>query len=185
MSKRWSATLALALCLALLSACAQLAGPLSVNWSEAELNQMLSRRFPLDRRMLEVLDVKVSQPVLTLLPATNRLAADLTVDALDRLFGKTFRGHLAVETALRYEPADHTLRLAEVRVTAFSLEAAGNAPSAPVQRLGAALAETVLDGAIIHRVTPEQLDRLARRGYQPGSVQVTARGLTLTAVPVP
>lgn len=171
--------------LCLLSGCAQLMGPQTVSWSEADLNQMLARRFPLDRRLLDLLDVKVSQPHVQLLGERNRLATELSVEATDRLFATRYQGRIALESGLRYEPSDQTLRLSEVRVTAFNLDTAGARTPQMAQKLGAAMAEGMLNDAVIHRLSPEQLARLSQKGYRPGSVQISARGLELTVVPLP
>jgi hypothetical protein len=61
--------------------------------------------------------------------------------------------------------------------------------SAPLQllldRLGGLLAEQLLRDALIYRFTPEDLERAGRRGYRPGAVAVTARGVEITLAPVP
>lgn len=166
-----------------LAGCAQVLGPQTLTWSESEVNQMLAKRFPMDRRVLELLDVNVTQPEVKLLPGTNRLATDVHIRAVDRMFGSVFHGRITMESGLRYEPADHTLRLVDVRLGNFSLDKAGTAPRVPLQRLGAALVESILDDAVIHRVSDEQLARYARFGYQPDALRVTDRGLELTVVP--
>jgi hypothetical protein len=165
------------------SGCAQVLGPQTLSWSEADVNRMLEQRFPMDRRVLEMLDVSVTRPELKLLPASNRMATDLHITALDRLFGNSYQGRIAMEAGLRYEPSDHTLRLVDVRLSAFSLDKAGGAPRVPLQRLGAVLVETMLDDAVIHRVSDDKLARLAQFGYQPEMVRITERGLELTVVP--
>lgn len=182
---RSTLSLLLVLCVLALGGCAQVLGPQMLTWSEAEVNQMLAQRFPMDRRVLELLDVTVSQPEVKLLPGTNRLATDLHVQALDRMFGSVVHGRISVESGLRYEPADHTLRLVDVRLGNFSLDKTGTAARVPLQRLGAALVESLLDDAVIHRVSEEKLARLARFGYQPETLRVTDRGLALTVVPKP
>lgn len=180
---RLTLQLLLTLLVVLLGACAQVLGPQTLTWSESEVNQMLAKRFPMDRRVLDVLDVNVTQPEVKLLPGTNRLATDLHIRAVDRLFGSVFHGRITVESGLRYEPADHTLRLVDVRLGNFSLDKTGTAPRVPLQRLGAALVEGILDDAVIHRVGEEKLARLAQFGYQPEALRVTDRGLELTVVP--
>ena len=168
-----------------LAGCAQWAAAPSLHWEEAELQQWLERRFPLDRRLLEVLDVKVSQPRVRLVPQRDRVGTEVQVEALDRLFGRAFRGRLAFESGLRYDPTDQSLRLTQVQVTAFELDSAG-APTRPsLQRLGAALTETLLDDAVIHRLSADQKGRLAALGVRPGDIKVTARGLEMNLVPVP
>ncbi|HSI59042.1 MAG TPA: hypothetical protein VLA16_15890 [Ideonella sp.] len=166
-----------------LAGCAQLAGPRSVVFSEGELQQMLERKFPLDRRMLEVMEVKVSQPQLRLLPERNRLTLDLQADATDRLFANALHGRLALESGLRLDPRDASIRLTQVRVTAFTLDKDGASPRVPLQRLGALVAETLLEDAAIHQLKPEQMERLTRAGYQPGSIEITPAGIVISVVP--
>lgn len=180
---RLTPKLLLALFVIVLTGCAQMLGPQTLSWSEADVNRMLEKRFPMDKRVLEMLDVTVTRPGVKLVAVSNRLATDLHITALDRLFGNSYHGRIAVESGLRYEPSDHTLRLVDVRLSAFSLDRTGTAPRVPLQRLGAALVETMLDDAIIHRVSDEKLARLSQFGYQPEQVRITERGLELTVVP--
>lgn len=175
--------LLLSLFIVALAGCAQVLGPQTLTWNEQDVNAMLAKRFPMDRRVLEVLDVNVTQPQVKLLPGTNRIATDLHIKAVDRMFGSVFHGRITMESGLRYEASDHSLRLVDVRLGNFSLDRTGTAPRVPLQRLGAALVETVLDDAVIHRVADEKLARLAQFGYQPEALRVTDRGLELSVVP--
>lgn len=164
--------------------CAVLDGPTSFTVTPQELETLLEKRFPLDRRMLEVLDVTVSTPRLRLLPDRNRLATELEVSTRDRLFGNSWRGRLALDAALRWEGADATLRLQGVRVHEFSFdgaEAFGRRDQA--ERLAALLAERVLEDFTVYRPSPERLARLQRLGVAPGAVNVTRSGVQITFVP--
>lgn len=183
-SMRWLATGLFALWLAALAGCAQVLGPQSLHYSVDELNQMLARRFPFDRRMLEVLDVRVSQPALTMVPERNHLATEFHVEASDRLFAQRYSGRLALESGLRYEASDHTLRLTDVRVLSFALGDPASPPKPQMQRLGAALAEVALEDMVLHRLDDEQLARFARFGYRPAAAQVSLRGVDVTLVPI-
>lgn len=167
-----------------LGGCAQLAGPRSVTYSQAELQQMLDRKFPQERRLLEVLDVTLLSPALELLPERNRVALSLQVQAGERLFASSVRGRLALESGLRLDPRDASIRLVQVRVTSLTWETPDGAPPRlPVQRLGSVLAEKLLEGTVLHQLKPEQLERLTRAGYQPGTLEVTPSGLTISVVP--
>lgn len=167
-----------------LGGCAQLAGPRSVTYSQAELQQMLDRKFPQERRLLEVLDVTLLTPVLALLPDRNRVGLALQVQAGERLFASPLRGRLALESGLKLGVEDGSIRLVQVRVTSLTWETPdGAAPRLPVQRLGSVLAERLLEGTVLHQLKPEQLERLTRAGYQPGTVEVTSSGITISVVP--
>jgi len=195
--------------LGLLVACSGLTGPTVITLTEAELAALIARSFPITRRVLEVIDVQMMAPRLRLLPAQNRLAVDLTVASQERIFGKTGRGQLVFDSALRFEPRDASVRLTQVRVQQFNLDTGGalpaglGAPAVPVvpvapsaqpgaagasqagptgpgARLGTALAERALEDLSIYRVPADRLASLRQLGLQPGAVTITARGLEIT-----
>lgn len=170
---------------ALLGGCAAVLGPRNIEVSQQRLQELVARRFPVTRRYLELFDVTVSTPHLTLLPEANRIATQLDVSATDRLLRRPMNGSMDLDYALRFEPADNTVRLADVRVASFLL---GDAPS-PLQnqlnRIGRLLAEEMLDGQVVHTLRPEDVKNAQGRGYQPGELKVTSRGLMLTLNPGP
>ncbi len=211
MNRRWVLTTltAAAAPLGLLVACSALTGPTVITLTEAELAALIARSFPITRRVLEVIDVQMLAPRLRLLPAQNRLSVDLTVASQERIFGKTGRGQLVFDSALRFEPRDATVRLTQVRVQQLNLDTGGALPAAPgapatavvpaappaqsgaaaaspagptgsATRLGTALAERALEDLSIYRVPADRLASLRQLGLQPGAVTITARGLEIT-----
>jgi hypothetical protein len=173
------------ICLALplvVGACAGL-DTRNVTLSQSDLQALLERQFPRQQRVMELLDVTLSKPSLRLLPERNRMATALELGATERLSGRALRGSLAIEHALRYEPSDATLRLANVRVEDFKLELSGTPLSGQAARLGALLAERALDDFVIYRVSDERRQLLARAGVNHADVAVTSRGVELRFAP--
>lgn len=181
--RRRAGLAALSLCALVLGGCANLGGPRTITLSETELSQLIDKQFPLDRRMLEVLDVKVTRPRLKLLPESNRLATELDVSAVDRLFGRSMRGALALDYALRYDEVSQAVRLTQVRVNRFELDMVPESMRGVANRLGALLAEQLLSDFAIYQLKPETLKAAGVMGVQPGAVTVTARGVELTLTP--
>ena len=169
---------------ALLAACTGLMAPPRVRYSEGELNQMLARHFPLERRVLEVIELSLANPQLTLKPEAGRLATHFDLQASDRLSGQRWHGEVALDYGLRLDRSDHSLRIAEPRVTAFRLQRDDGrlVSSAQAERLGGFAIERVLDGAVIHRLKPEQVERLAQAGWELGELKVDAAGVELGTV---
>ncbi len=166
--------------MAWLAGCAALGGPRVVTLSEADLARLVDKQFPLDRRLLEVVDVRVGAPTVRLLPERNRLATELQVDLAERLFGKAIAGRIVLDYALRWNAATQALELTDVRVDRVQLDAATGPLAAAARGLGPLLAEQVLEGAAIYRPKPEDLrDKLGGQ-WQPGAVTVTARGVEIT-----
>ena len=164
--------------------CAALLGPRTIEVSEAQLRQSIARRFPVKNRYLELLDITVSAPRVKLLPETNRLATELEVNSSDRLFTTPFKGSLAINHGLRFEPSDNTVRLANVQVERFELDGIPSGLRNQLNRIGSFLAEELLQDHVIHTLTPDDLKAAQGRGYQPGELKVTARGIALTLDPV-
>jgi hypothetical protein len=164
--------------------CAGLGLPATITLGEADLQKLIERHFPLERRFLDVLEVTVSTPWLRLLPEDNRLATTLEVSARDRLFGGNWHGRLALESSLRFDSGDQTLRLRQVRVDEFALDNAGAAVRPQAERLGALVAERVLEDLAVYRIPAERLAQMQRLGLAVQAVMVTARGVELTLAKV-
>jgi hypothetical protein len=181
--RRIFGALLVALVVMLLAACAGLGGPKVVTIGEAELAALVEKQFPFDRRMLEVIDVRVGAPRLTLLPERNRLGTELQVEMSDRIFGRALSGRVALDYALRYDAPTQSVRLADVRVGALQFDGATGTLAAASRGLGPLLVEKLLEDAAIYRFKPEQLqDRLGGR-VEPGAVTVTSRGVEITLQP--
>lgn len=159
-----------------LAGCAGL-GPRSITLSQAELQTLIERQFPRERRVLEVVDITLARPVVRLSPERNRITTELDLGAVERLSGRTLRGSFVLDHALRFEPSDATVRLANVRVNDLRLEVGGSALQGQSARLSALLAERMLDDFVIYRVSDEKREALRRAGVGNAKVAVTARGV--------
>src|ERR1700761_5027077 len=122
--------------LGLLSGCASLIGTHDVDISESQLSVLMARQFPMERKVMEVIDLNITNPVLTLMPQANRVGTELDVTAIDRLFGSTALGHVKLDYSLRFQPSDHTIRMTEVRVRALSLSSGPSHLHGAAQRIG-------------------------------------------------
>lgn len=177
-------SLLIALMLTALAGCASILGPRSIEISEAQLQQVIARQFPFNNRFLELLDVTVTAPRVTLLPDSNRIGTELELSTTDRFIRNPIRGSLALNYGLRFEPADNTIRLAHVRVERFQIDGAPSGWSRQMDRLGALLAEQLLKDLAIHTLKLEDVQAVQGRGYQPGDIKVTSRGLSFTLNPL-
>lgn len=164
-----------------LAGCAALV-PRHLTLSHADLQTLIERQFPRERRVLEVVDLNLARPVVRLLPERNRIATELELAATERLSGRTLRGGLTLDHGLRYEPIDATVRLSQVRVQDLRLEIGGTPLSAQAARLGGVLAEQVLDDFVIHRVSDAHRQALRHAGLERADFVVGTRGVELRFV---
>lgn len=176
--------------LTLLTACAVLPPPpKTISVSEARLAQMIASQFPFNSEMLEVLDVVVSTPRISLDPVNNRINTSLDIDvAGNQILGlftdKRYKGALDMSYGLRFEPRDSTVRLTDVHVHRLSIDGTPNSLRRPIERLGAPLAQKLLKDYVLYKVRPEDLQAARGWGYKPGAFRVEPGGLSLTLDPV-
>jgi len=169
--------------LALLSGCASLIGTHDVDISESQLALLLARQFPMERKVLEVIDLNIANPQIELIPQGNRVGTELDVTALDRLFGSSAMGHVKLDYALRFQPSDHTIRMTQVRVRELTLSSGSNNLRGAAQRIGGLVAENALDNLVLYRMKPTQADEMDRLSLVASPITVTPQGLHMTVSP--
>ena len=172
-------------CLVGLTGCAALLGPRTVEVSQAQLQQWIDARFPIDRRLLEVLDVKLASPRLQLRSDRNRIATEFAVSVGDRLFARPHRGTIALEYGLRFEPADNTVRVTDVRIERIEIDGAPAPLQRQLDRLAQQIAEQALNEAPVYTLRPKDVEAVQGRGYRPGDIRVTSAGLAIVLLPEP
>jgi len=179
-------TAALAVLLSLplwLTGCAGFGSPRNVSLSLEQLQARLERQFPRQQRLLEIIDLTIARPALRLLPERNRVATDLDLSATERLSGRTVRGSLALDYALRYEASDGSVRLFQVRVQETRLDLGSGPLSPSAARIGTLLAERLLDDFAIYRVDGERLKLIQTLGIKAADIVVTASGIDIKFAP--
>jgi hypothetical protein len=164
---------------ALLAGCAT--GPRSIEISQQQLQSALERRFPYEARPGGLFLVNVGVPRLQLLPETNRVRLDFALEASDRIARNATRGELGVSFSMRYEPADSSLRAANVRVEQVGLPGLPGDLRGPLQAIGGLVAENLLEDTVLHTFRPEEIARA--RGWRPGGIRVTPTGVRVELLP--
>ncbi|MBN8493996.1 MAG: DUF1439 domain-containing protein, partial [Burkholderiales bacterium] len=150
---------------------------------EGELQAQLARRFPLQRSLLDVYELQLSDPRLRIDGAAGRLATELALQASDKRSGRMLQGRLALDYGLRWEASDASIRLVQPRVD--SLQIAPESGLSPrraelLQRMGSALVARLLDDLALYRVPEARLQAWRSAGFQPGGLQITPDGVEIT-----
>ena len=169
--------------LAVLSGCASLIGTHDVDISESQLGVLMARQFPMERKVMEVIDLNITNPVLTLIPQSNRVGTELDVTAIDRVFGSTALGHVRLDYALRFQPSDHTIRMTQVRVRELTLSSGSSNLHGTAQRIGGLVAESALENLVLYRMKPAQADEMDRLNLVASPITVTPQGLHMSVSP--
>jgi hypothetical protein len=162
--------------------------PKNIDIPQAQLQEVVARRFPYAARWLDAIDITANAPRLTLQPGANTIGADIEISAADRLFGHNYRGALTVASGLRYEPMDDTVRFTGVKVSRFGVEGLPAAYAPETARLGALLAEQLLENYPIYTLPRDKAQMLKDAGLRITAMRITDAGLSIsidTATPAP
>lgn len=180
-----------ALCLAVLllppaSRAMQLGlGPLHYTIPQQQLQQALDQRFPYREGLGDLLELRLSDPRLMLLPGRNRLATALRVEVAGQLMADSYSGTLQLDYDLRFEPGDDTIRMTQVQLERLRMNGIPPAYQPAVQQYAPLLAEQLLDDFPLHRLKANEVAMADRFGYTLGSFKVVPQGLEVTLVPKP
>ena len=156
-----------------LTACGTMLSPRTMTFTDADF-----------ARLLEVLDVRINRPTVRLIPETNRLSSSFDVAATERISRTTLNGKIALDYALRYDEAEKAIRMTNVRVNDFRLNDVSPEKAKGVRNLGSLIAEQLLENLVVYRFKPNDLRNAEGKGYRPGAVTVTSRGVEVTLAPI-
>lgn len=165
-----------------LSSCATLLGPREVEIPLARLQESIAGRFPFNNRFLELLDIRVTNPRVTLQPGTNRILTSMDASVAPPLTNRTWNGNFAVSGQLRVDPSRNALVLAEPRVETFNVHGLDPLYANQITRVGSLLAEQILKDVPLYTFRPEDF-RQAGTAFTPTKITTGTNALVVTFEP--
>jgi hypothetical protein len=179
--------LACSFIVALIAGCSSL--PLlqgEIHYSYAELGARLGTRFPLEKSVAGLLEVKLSNPrlamreeVATATAGTERrLAASFDMQARVTLTGKTMFGMVAISGLPRYDLERHALFLGNARVDTLRTDNMPDGLSAALGMAASAIARETLEDKPLYAFKVEDLQRLGLT-LAPQRIELRPDGIAL------
>ncbi|MEJ5126201.1 DUF1439 domain-containing protein [Comamonas sp. MYb21] len=165
----------------MLAACSLLAPP-SYTLSAAELQTIVAKSFPRSYPLLGLLQLDVQAPSLQLLPETNRIQATMRAEMSGKVLPHRLDGTMVLDFALRYSPADHSLRATQVQVQSLQMTGLPEAMEVMLQAYAPRAAEHAMEDVVVHSLRQEDLERLDKAAELPATFKVTAEGLRIEFV---
>jgi hypothetical protein len=151
-----------------------------------KLQASLDKRFPMNTTFAELFDLKIIAPKLSAMPAANRIATELGLSLLPRFTKRSFEGTLTMDSELRFEASDSTVRLVNPHVQSFDLPGFKLSDTAQgdlnLGKLAAGFIESAMNDMVVHEVKTDDLKRLGTQ-WKPQDIKVTASGLSVTLLP--
>jgi hypothetical protein len=143
--------------------------------------QHFPRRFPVQG----LLNLDLQAPLLQLLPALNRVGAEMAVSAAGPALNRRHEGSLGFDFALRYEPRDNTLRAVQLRVQRLKFPSLRAEVVEMLNAYAPALAEQSVHELVLHQLSDKDLAMATLLGLRPGAITVTDAGLRIALVVKP
>jgi hypothetical protein len=166
----------------LLAACAGFMGPREVDLPLYRLQEALNRKFPFNNRYLDLLDIHIANPQLSLQPGTNRLSVMLDADASPPFLGQSWKGRFALSGALRYDSGRNAIMLADPRVENVAFDGVDPTYNRQLAKVGSLIAEQLLKDTPLYTFRPEDL-RYGGTSFIPTQIVAKASGLVVTFEP--
>ena len=167
----------------LISACAGLLGQRNVEVPLAQLQEHLANRFPFNSRYLEIFDVHLSNPKLSLQPDTNRVVTTIDASIFPSFLNQPWNGSFTLSGRLAVDAERRALILAEPRMENLDLAGLDNRYAKQALRIGGLLAEEVLRNVPLYTFTEDKF-RYAGTNFMPTEIATRHNGLVVTFEPV-
>jgi hypothetical protein len=148
--------------------------------STAALEQAVAQRFPVRYPVGQLLNVDLQAAHLRMLTSSNRIAANIDLEASGPALNRNHTGNLDIEFALRYEASDHSLRAHQIQVHSLKLAGLSAQAQGLLNVYAPRLGEKAMAEVVLHRLPPAQATMLDSLGLQPEKITVTDQGLEVT-----
>ena len=173
----------------MLASCASLIGPRQIDIPLYKLQAGIERRFPLDNRVLELFDIRLSRPRLTLQAGTDRVALEIDAYVAPPFIQQSWSASLALSGRLTVDPVRGAVLMGEPRVERFGIAGADgvagveNARQRQFGKFANVLMDKVIKDVPVYSFRMEEL-RYAGVQFVPTRITSTADALVVTVEPL-
>ncbi len=168
---------------AALSSCATMLGPREVDLPLSKLQAGIDRRFPVDNRLLELFDLRLSRPQLAILPG-DRVALTVDASVAQSFLRDPLSGSLAFSGRLVIDQAKNGVYLTEPRLERFMISGMDESVSRHLSRAANGLLDRAVLDIPVYSFRMDEL-RFAGVQYVPTRIATTATGLRVSLEPAP
>jgi hypothetical protein len=166
----------------MLGGCASLVGPRQIELPQAKLQQELERRFPLHQRALEMFDVELARPLLSIDGNSGRVALQMEVTVSPPLMRQTWHGSLTLSGRLALDPARNVVYINEARVDRFVIDGGDDQRQRQLAKVANLLLDTAVKEVTLYRFRPDDLHYAGMR-FAPTRVETRTGAIVVTVEP--
>jgi hypothetical protein len=177
--KKFTHLFSLLCCALILAGCA---GPRQVELPLAKLQAGVERRFPVQNRLMELFDVRLTSPQVQLLPDTGRVGLAMDASVAPPFINQSWQGRMALSGRLYIDATRNAVLMAEPRVDRFNIEGIDPSRQRQLEKVANSLMEKIVSDIPVYSFRTEEL-RYAGVQFVPTSIRTTASGLVVTVEP--
>jgi hypothetical protein len=166
----------------MLASCASLVGPRQIEIPLSRLQAGVDRRFPVDNRVLELFDIRLSRPRLTLQDGSDRVALSMEAYIAPPFIKQSWSGSLALSGRLSVDAARGAVLMSEPRVDKFAIDGIDEARQRQLGKVANVLMNKVIRDVPVYSFRMEDL-RYAGVQFVPTRITSTAQALVVTLAP--
>lgn len=173
---------AVALACTALASCASLVGQRQIEIPLDKLQAGIDRRFPVDNRVLELFDIRLSRPQLMLQAGSDRVALRMEAYVAPPFLRQSWRGSLALSGRLVVDAARGAVLITEPRVDTFAIDGVDEARQRQFGKVANVLMNKVIRDVPVYSFRMDDL-RYAGVQFVPTRITATADALLVTVEP--
>jgi hypothetical protein len=166
-----------------LASCANLVGPRQIEIPLSKLQAGVERRFPVSNRALELFDIQLSRPQLTLLAGTDRVALNLDAYVAPPFIKQSWSGSMALSGRLQVDAARGAVFLTDPHVDRFIIDGVDAERQRQFGKVANVLMSKVISDVPVYSFRLEDL-RYAGVQFVPTRITTTPGALVVTVEPV-
>ncbi|TCS36838.1 uncharacterized protein DUF1439 [Paucimonas lemoignei] len=166
-----------------LTACAGMLGPRDVDVPLSKLQASLEKRFPFNSRYLELFDIQLSSPRLSLQPNGNRVVTSFDASIAPAWLKRSWQGNFALSGVLAVDPAKNAVVLTDPRVESLNINGLDDKYARQLTKVSSLLTEEVFRNMPLYTFQPEDF-RYGGTSFFPTKINTQSNGLVVTFEPV-
>jgi hypothetical protein len=180
---RTIARLSIMLLALVLAACAGMLGPRDVDVPLSKLQASLEKRFPFNSRYLDLFDIHLSSPRLTLQPESNRVVTNFDASIAPVWVKRAWQGNFALSGVLAVDQAKNAVVLTDPRVETLNINGLDDKYARQLAKIGGILAEEVFRNMPLYSFQPSDF-HYGGTSFFPTKINTQTNGLVVTFEPV-
>ena len=145
-----------------------------------EIQAHIDKKFPLQMRYSGLFEVRLADPQLTLMAASNRVALAADVHIRNPIAKPhQIQGVLALSSGLKFDPATNAIRLNQPTGDRVELQGLDGPNAQQLQNIGAMVLQELLRDYALYTFKPEDLRRFGKT-FEPGAITVLDDGIKVS-----